>query len=628
MLKKLYSTVDKYYSKKIDGTGLAYFRIAFCIIQLFEVIQLYYFRHLVYDKIPYLDKAEINFSYPLIFWMISLVMIIFGFKTKLATILNYVISFICIATITTYEYHMFYVYIGVNLMLIFLPISTCFSVDRLLLKLKYSTSKYHHKPTKRVSSLAYYLPVLFGIAFVYLDSIFYKLTSHNWMNGLGMWLPASLPQATHFDSTFLMNLKWLIIGLGYVTVVFELVFPFLFWFKKWRLPLLVIGIGLHFGILLEFPIPLFALGVIAIYLLMVPVGYWNKKSNRKRESSLSFFYDIECPLCTRTKIVINHFDSKSKIDFLSIQNNKEHEAIKNIDEENLYSNIYSCDKKQNLFVGLDTYKQVFKRIKIFYPLYLIFSIPGLSHLAAKVYSYVAKNRNTDRCTDDNCGYTPPNLPEKEQDIKLLKNLTLKDLRVYGLTSAILLMFFFQIAVSYNTPYFKKVRKNIGFEKTMIGKGINSLAIRSAHFSKEFAGITAHSVFMDGHFNNYNHIIAVTYNNENGDEIFLPIINEKGNPSSYITGFNWVRWTFRANAPNINQTRLNRAVRDFTAFWATKNGVSLEDATFNIKVKKVDIPKEWKKDFLRNQMAHPWLDGGSVRWQKKEFVSNIKDIEKI
>ena len=48
----------------------------------------------------------------------------------------------------------------------------------------------------------------------------------------------------------------------------------------------------------------------------------------------------------------------------------------------------------------------------------------------------------------------------------------------------------------------------------------------------------------------------------------------------------------------------------------------------IKVKKIDSPKNWEKDFLNKQIAKPWIDGGYIEWKDNTFVSNIINIEKI
>src|SRR5690606_1157309 len=241
----------------------------------------------------------------------------------------------------------------INFLFIFLPISTTFSLDRLILKLKYSNTRFRYIPSQTVSVLAYYLPVLLGIGFFYFDSVFFKFTSPLWLNGLGMWLPSSLPQAILVDISPLLNIKVLVIALGYLTLAFEAIFLFTFWRKKWRVPMLIIGVGLHLGILVCFPIPFFALGVIAIYLLMIPVSFWEKIFNRNKEpkKKLQFYYDGECPLCNRTRIIINHFDSGNRIEFLTVQENaKKQSALANLSMDKLLDDIHSVNNKGKVYV--------------------------------------------------------------------------------------------------------------------------------------------------------------------------------------------------------------------------------------------------------------------------------------
>lgn len=82
-----------------------------------------------------------------------------------------------------------------------------------------------------------------------------------------------------------------------------------------------------------------------------------------------------------------------------------------------------------MYKGLDTYIQVFNAITYLRPISWILRIPGVYHLGKVVYQFVAKNRNTERCTEENCGYTPPSLPPDEDQFKILQNYTLKDLKI-------------------------------------------------------------------------------------------------------------------------------------------------------------------------------------------------------
>jgi predicted DCC family thiol-disulfide oxidoreductase YuxK len=631
MFKKLYQNFSQLYDKQIDARGLAIFRIAFALVLLGEVIQLYYFRHLIFDKIPYLIPGEIEMWPALLLWMVALIFVILGLFTRVAAIINYILAVVVIGTISSFEYHMFYSYLIISFLFIFLPLSKTFSLDRLILKLKYSNIRFRYNPPQTVSVLAYYIPVLAGIGFVYFDSIFFKYTSHLWLNGLGMWLPSSMPQAVLFNVSFLLNIKFLVIALGYITLIFESLFLFTFWRKKWRVPMLIIGIGLHVGILICFPIPFFALGVIVLYLLMIPVGFWERIFNRNADSkkNLQFYYDGECPLCNRIRITINHFDYGNRIEFLTVQENAAKQpALANIPIDKLLDDIHSVDHKGKVYVGLDTYIQAFNVIWYLKPLSWLLRVPGLYHLGKRVYEYIATNRTTERCTEDNCGYVIPELPANDAKLKILTNYTLRDLKVRCFYSGLIILTILQVCVTYNSPLISQMYAQLGVSNSRIVKLAKQITSSVFVPSKAFFGITHHAVFMDAHFSNYNHSVAVIHKAPNGTDVWLPITDSDGMPGNYLFGPNWIKWTYRSNSPLINQELLSNGIQSFTAFWAYKNGINLDDAEFIIKVKKNEDPTEWEYDFLNKQLSNPWLDGGTAKWENKMFSADLKNIEDL
>lgn len=619
------------FDKEIDGTGLAVFRIVYSFFLLCEIAQMFYFRHLIFDKIPYIELAEINFVIPIVIWFLSVFFILFGTFTRFFTIVNYIMSLVLIGSIRSYEYHVFYAYMGVNFLLIFLPISQCFSIDRLLQKLKYSNTTFQYNPSKKVKQLYYFLPVFVAIGLVYFDSIFVKLTANSWLHGLGMWMPSSFPMMVHNNFTVVLNNKIIMLFLGYLTLVFEALFIFLFYRKKFRILMLIIGVGLHLGILLTFPIPWFALIFISLYLLLVPVSFWQKVFKTKSDKkTLKFYYDAECPLCVRTKIIITHFDFFNKIEFKTVQFDASEElSLKGIDRNTLLDDIHSVDLKGTVFSGVDTYIQVLKRIFYLYPISLLLRIPGIYHLAKKVYAYVALNRTNERCTEENCGYNPPEIPN-DSKIKLLQNYSVNDLKFSLLKYLIYSLSFVQLIIILDSSLSNKLYEIIGFKNSKGHAYITEVNRNLISISKPLFGLTSHNVFIDEiHYEGYQHIIAVVYkSNVTNDEVWLPIINKNGQPSYYNYGTNWRKVSFSMNNSNIDLNVLNKSVRDFTAFWAIKNGIDMKDATFLIKVKKIDSPTGWEKDFLNKQIAKPWIDGGFIQWKDNQFSSQIKDIESL
>lgn len=629
-MKKLNLFLRKSFDKQIDGTGLAVFRIAYCLVLLCEIAQMFYFRYLIFDKIPYLEPAEINFGIPISIWFIAVVFVLFGAFTRFFTILNYIMGLILIGSIHSFEYHVFYAYMGINFLMIFFPVSQCLSLDRLFKKLKYSNTTFTYIPPKTVSQLYYFIPPFVGIGIVYIDSIFFKLGSNLWLNGLGSWLPSSLPMITHFNNSSFLNQEWLVKSFGWGTIVFETIFLVVFFRKNSRVWVFVSGLILHLGILIEFPIPWFALTACTIYLLLVPVSWWKKLfSSNKDLSTLTFFYDSECPLCIRTKIVITHLDWFNKIGFKTVQfDAAENQYLKNIEQTVLLDDIYSVDTKGKIYSGVNTYIQVLKRIFYLFPLAILLQLPGIYQIAKKIYGYVAKNRSTERCTEENCGYNPP-MVTNDNDIKLLNNFTFLDLKFNTLTFILRFIVIIQLIIIFRSLVITEIKDSIGFKGTKTDKYISQLSYNIDSVTKKFLGSTAHPVFMDFHFNKYNHIIALVYIDKNNKEHWLPIIDKNGQPDYYIYGSNWVNWTFRVNSTKIEDAKLNSGIERYTAFWAKKNRITdLSEARFEVRVKKIDIPKGWEKDFLNKQIAKPWIDGGYVEWKDKKFISHIKDIESL
>lgn len=631
MIKKLYQNFSRLYDKQIDARGLAIFRIVFSLVLLAEVIQLYYFRHLIFDRTPYLIRGEIEMWPALLFWMAALIFIIFGLFTRIAAIINYILTVVVIGTISTFEYHMFYPYLTITFLYMFLPLSKTYSLDRLILKLRYSNTRFKYNPSQTVSVLAYYIPVLAGIGFVYFDSIFYKYRSDLWLHGLGVWLPASVPQSVFANLSLLLNFKYLNVFLSWLTLIFETVFIFIFWKKKLRISLLIIGVGLHVGILLFFPIPLFALGVIAIYLLMVPVHFWARLFDRKKKSLkiVKFYYDKECPLCNRTMIVLNHFDTNGHIEFLTVQKDAQNQpALKDISTDVLLDNIYAVDNKGKIYIGLDTYIRVFNTIWYLKPISWILKLPGIYDIGKKIYRKVAINRTTERCIEDNCGYVIPVVPDDDSKFKILKNVTLRDLKSRIVFYGCLILIVLQVLVSYNSPLSKYLRKEIGITGRSPVVLSERIASSAATYSKIFFGITHHGVFVDSHFKGYQHTISVIYKPINGQDVWLPIADKDGTTGAYLIGPVWAKWGFRVNSPLVDQEKLTEGIKNFTAFWAYRNNINLKDATFEIKVKKNVEPTKWEFDFLNKQLSNPWLDAGSVKWKDDIFTSDIKIIEEM
>lgn len=274
-LTSFYSRINHILFQKVDSTGLAIFRICFSSVLMLQVLLFFRFKHMIFDRIPFVYVGEIEPDLMLGFWLVTTICLILGLFTRTATIVNYCFAVIVFGSNKQWEVHVFYSYLGVSFLMMFMPLGRRLSLDNLIRRLKYSTEELF-EPNYLVPAVNYLAPLFIGIGLMYFDSVLFKMATYIWTHGIGMWMPATIPAATWTDTSFLLNQKWLVIFLNYFVIVFEVFFILLIWFKSFRLPYVIIGIIFHIGIGITYPIPLFAAAYISMYLLLMPLWVWKR----------------------------------------------------------------------------------------------------------------------------------------------------------------------------------------------------------------------------------------------------------------------------------------------------------------------------------------------------------------
>ena len=594
--------IDKLYHKKISSTGMGVFRILFSLNFFFQVNRIYKYKELYFDSIPFIRTTNLSYETLLIIWMIVLVMICVGFYTRVAAIINYIFVLGFLNLRTSMEYHMDYIYIGISFLFIILPLSNSFSLDNLRFKYAHSNTKLIVEPDNKIAAFYYFLPVFLGIGLVYFGSIPYKIKSEVWLNGLGVWVPNSIPQLIINDTQWLLNNEFFIKLSGYVILLFEMVFVFLFFLKKFRIPLLIIGLVLHIGILFCYPIPFFAIGYITLYVLMLPVGLWDRLFVffKAKASTLIFYYDEECPLCIRVKITISHFDWFKLVEFRGVQSYGIYdERLSGISKDELLDSIYSIDDKNIVREGIETYKKVFARIPVFYLLAVLLKLPGISWLGKKTYEYVASNRLVDRCTEDNCGFVPMTKKTIIDKIKLSKTIEIQDVRIFGLKFLFVFLVLMQIIAAFNNKTSNEIES----------------------YSAKFFGVAGHGVFIDSHYKGYDKVFTVSYNGE-----LLPMFDEQGMVGEYLRGGIWADFGFRINKPNaLNSPEvLEKGLIKYTSYWIRKNNIDItKNPVFDVVMKTVRAPFKWEKDLLKSNLESPWEKVGEFKWEGENTKIKIE-----
>lgn len=633
MKQSFFTLIKKGLDKQVPAVGLGVFRIFFSLVILQEVVFLYYFRHLIFDYTPFIDTASPKVYFFLILWGVNSLFLALGRCTRFAAVINY-LFWIVFTTFTPmwrdfaggFDRFM----VGSSFLLIFLPTERAFSLDNLKLKIKFSKPGLRYEPPETVSVLSYYIPIAVSVGLVYFDSTIHKLFSEQWLNGLGAWLPATMPYyISAIDMNWLLNQEFLQKLIGYSIIVFELLFIFLFYFKFFRIPLMLFGIALHGGIILTLNIYPFGFVLLTYYLLMIPFARWRKlkETFQLKKPVLVVFYDQQCPLCNRTVIIVEHFDIFRAIKFKGLQTYaRQYRELAAIPEEELLTDLYALDQEGQLYSGFDTYIQILLKMKYLALLGFLLKIPGIYQIGSRVYRKVADQRTRLSC-EESCAI-PNEYSLREEGAFVFKRLyedyagTVQQ-RSKRITKFLLVILLLQL----NSTIHYGILYRLGFEANETGAGhiLAQLSNAVSSLSHTFLGITPHAFYLNDHFDGYNHILVFTYKDEKSEEHWLPFVNKGGR----LVAPNWGRvqsmWANVAVTSHINQRRLNKFIKKVTAFWGRKVGLDLADAQFTIKVKNVEIPVHWKKDLRNKNLSRPWHNIGKVIWKNNRVHIEMSDI---
>ncbi len=634
MSKLIASKLLALLAKQVPATGIGLFRIAYGLVNLQEILFLYYFNHLIFDPIPFIDVEFPTIPLFLCLWGVVAAAIAVGYRYQSALICNYIfwlvfINFTPMQRDFDGGFDLFM--LGSNFFLLFMPGDKAFSLDSLRHKLSTPFVHYSRYPQATVSVLAYYLPVAICLGFLYFDSVIHKLFAEHWRNGLGSWLPSTQPYyVSALDMSWLLNNEWLEKAIGYTIMVFQFTFLFLFAHRRLRVVYLFLGMAMHLGIALSLNIYPFGVGMLCFYTLLVPFSFWRRVGQWLCAPAprLTVFYDKQCPLCNRTVLILNHFDIFKCIDFKNAQDYASHyPALAALSPATLLTDLYALDGQNRLYAGVDTYIQILKKMRWLAPVGLILGLPGIYSLATRQYRAIADARGRVQCNTD-CLITQP-LPDNTWYQRYFVLMAAQKPKAFTRKLSKILVAILMLQLNSTVHYGIIYRLDIDTSQHVLtdtlAKGSNALL----ELSQTVLGIAPHALYLHDHFAGYDRIVAITYTDAQGVEQWLPFVNQQGR----LLAPNWGRvhsmWANIAVTPTINNVRLQKFIMKVTAFWGHQLGLNLNNTVFHIQLKKIDAPNDWVYDQLHRNFAAPWVTIGTVKWTNNvigyDLPNNINSL---
>ena len=624
MLQFCYQKIHNLLQQQVPATGIGLFRALYGLVTLQEIIFLFYFRHLIFDPVPYQDIEFPGIPMFLILWGIIASFVTVGYRYQFSVIANY-IFWIVFVNFTPMQrdfdggFDTFMV--GLGFFLLFMPGDKACSIDNLRYKLGSPLKYFTQYQEPRVSMLAYRLPVVICLGFLYFDSDVHKLSAEHWRNGLGTWLPATQPYyVSALDMSPLLNIEWLQKTLGYSIMLFQATFLFFFARPGLNIVYLLFGIGLHLGITLTLNIYPFGIGMLICYTLLVPLHWWEIAAARLKVkgAKLTVFFDRDCPLCNRTVLILNHFDLFGCIDFKNAQDNAvQYPDIAAIGMATLLKDLYALDSHGQIFSGVETYRQILIKMGYLAPFGMVLGMPIIRQLAEKKYRAIADTRQRIECSAQ-CLITEPVLNATWYS-RIFERLATRKPKAVSrrVAKAVIALALLQSICTLHYGLFYRIPYD--FDNVAISKPLSQASNALLLVSGTFFGITPHALYLHDHFEGYDRILAITYiDKETEFEHWLPFVNEQGR----LLAPNWGRvhsmWANIAVTPTINNMRVRKFIMKVTAFWGHKLGLNLDKVAFQIKMKKIASPTVWVLDLLHKNLSGQWVTVGAAQWADGEI----------
>jgi len=271
---------------------------------------------------------------------------------------------------------------------------------------------------------------------------------------------------------------------------------------------------------------------------------------------------------------------------------------------------------------VDTYRQILLKMAYLAPIGFILGLPVIHQIAVKKYRAIADSRLRVTCTSQ-C-LVSEKLPDNTLYHRIFEQFATKKPKAFArkLTNLLIAIVFLQLNSTIHYALF--YRLDLAIEKNPMSVPISQASNALIMVSQLFLGITPHALYLHDHFAGYDRILAITYTDKNGNEQWLPFVNEQGR----LLAPNWGRvhsmWANIAVTPTIDHERIKKFTMKVTAFWGRNIGLDINHTEFHIKMKKIDAPTEWVYDQLHKNFAAKWTDVGTAKWSNNVFSFDLPE----
>lgn len=561
----------KQFDYAVSSRSFALFRILFALYSLGLIYQLNSFFPLYFDHVPGISKSLFPGNLTLFVWKWINILLLLGVMTRYVAAINYIIvvlmtAFFANSNISSFNDDL--LRIG-SFLLIFMPVSRSWSLDAL------GKSMTRQDTSKHTSYLYYLLSLLLSLGLLYFASGVTKAFSPMWQKGIGVWIPSVVPHYRWNTLPFFADSEWLMKGINYLVILFELSFVYLLFRKKHHGLLAVAGIGFHLGIALLFPFTYISIGPVLFYSLLIPDRFWHwcgMQIRAKQQYTVTFnpamYTNV---LVTR---ITGSFDLRKKFLFT--------ESAEGF--------------RFNKQTGWQALISLWSENILLLPAGILLRFRSIQQLCRHIAEH----------------WLPGKL------IATAPNPSATELRRFvffiftGLLCGIQLFY-----VSYHS--YSTIRSYRHPQQVYLTQRADRqyFSTKPSNLARTFFGINSRGVFLDHGFKGTKTVFALSYTNKNGRETWLPVFDTMGYCRSMNRNLSWSKVSYSylvADAFRPDTTGLKKISR----IWADQNHIPLDDLYLTVYRKRYTFPAEFEKGYLDKMLGLPWDTAGKIHWKDTVF----------
>lgn len=243
--------------------------------------------------------------------------------------------------------------------------------------------------------------LLIQVCFVYFFTALAKLQGDLWLNGTATYYTMRVDEfrATSWNIPLTEN-HFFVVLTTYFTLLWEISFAFLVWFKKTKWYVLLLGVVLHVGIWIFMRIDNFSWVMMATYFVFITDEEYKRIYEKWIYKRVVLYYDNWCPKCMIFKRIITELDISKSIHFEGLRNiNLDHTKI---DSRRALEEMPSMNLENKVVYGFDSILRVSRYTVLLWPVFPFMWMLKVSGLGDWIYRKIAIDRKLVFSCDEEC----------------------------------------------------------------------------------------------------------------------------------------------------------------------------------------------------------------------------------